>query len=99
LVKEITARGEPQLSLTDADRRSMPKSPKVAVGYNVQLAVDSQHKLMVEQDVTKAITDDDHLSPMAMRAKETLGGDQLRAIAAMGYFSRSGDQSLCRGRY
>jgi hypothetical protein len=54
---------------------------------------------MVEQDVTKDITDDDHLSPMAMRAKETLGGDQLRAIAAMGYFSRSGDQSLCRGRY
>lgn len=85
-VEAITASGEPQLSLTDPASRAMPKSPKVDVGYNVQIAVDSPHKLIVEQDVTNAITDDAQLSPMAMRAEETLGVDQLRAVADMGYY-------------
>jgi transposase len=83
-VQEIKVSGETPISLTDPDSRSMPKSPKVAVGYNVQIAVDSQHKLSVEQDVTKAITDDDQLSPMAMRAKETLEVERMRAVADMG---------------
>jgi len=85
-VQAITVRGETQLSLTDSDSRSMPKSPKVDVGYNVQIAVDSKHKLMVEHDVTHAITDDDQLSPMAIRAKETLGVERMRAVADMGYY-------------
>jgi transposase len=85
LVQEITASGKTQLSLTAPDSRSMPKSPKVDVGDNVQIAVDSRHKLIVEQDVTNAITDDDQLSPLAMRAKETLGVAWLRAVADMGY--------------
>jgi transposase len=85
-VQEITASGETQLSLTDPDSRSMPKSPKVDVGYNVQIAVDSKHKLIVEQDVTNAVTDDDQLSPMAMRAKETLGVERIRVVADMGYY-------------
>ena len=85
-VEEITASGETQLSLTDPDSRSMPKSPKVDVGYNVQIAVDSQHKLIVAQEVTNAVTDDDQLSPMALRAKETLGVERVRAVADMGYY-------------
>jgi transposase len=85
-VQEITASGETQLSLTDPESRSMPKSPKVDVGYNVQVAVDRKHKLIVAQDVTNAITDDDQLSPMAMRAKETLGVERIRAVADMGYY-------------
>jgi hypothetical protein len=40
---------------------------------------------MVAQDVTKAVTDDAQLSPLAMRAKETLGVERLRTVAAMGY--------------
>jgi transposase len=83
-VEEITASGEAQLSLTAPDSRALPKSPKVDVGSNVQMAVDSQHQLMVEQGVTHAITDDDQLSPMAMSAKETLGVEQMRAVADMG---------------
>ena len=85
-VQAITVRGETQLSLTDPDSRSMPKSPKVDVGYNVQIAVDRKHKLIVAQDVTNAITDDDQLSPMAIRAKETLGVERIRAVADMGYY-------------
>jgi hypothetical protein len=63
----------------------MPKSPQVDVGYNVQIAVDSKHKLIVEQDVTTAVTDDDQLSPRAMRAKELLGVERMRAVADIGY--------------
>jgi hypothetical protein len=81
---EITASGETQLARTDPDRRSRPKSPTVAVGDNVPMAVDSQQKLMVEQEVTKASTDDEQLSPLAIRAQETLGVERMRAVADMG---------------
>jgi transposase len=84
VVQEITASGETQRSLTDPDRRARPKSPKVDVGDHVQIAVDSQHQLMVAQDVTKAVTDEDQLSPLALRAKETLGVERLRVVADRG---------------
>jgi hypothetical protein len=77
--------GESQLSLTDPDSRAMPNSPKAPVGYNVQTAVDSKHHLIVAQDVTNAVTDRDQLSPIALEAKATLGVDQLKAVADMGY--------------
>jgi hypothetical protein len=86
VVEEILPSSETQLSLTDPESRSMPKSPKADVGDNVQIAVDSQHQLIVEQDVTNAVTDDDQLSPRAMRAKETLGVDWMRAVADVGYY-------------
>jgi transposase len=70
---EMEAREERQVSLTDPDSRAMPKSPKVDVGYNVQVAVDAKHHLMVAQEVTNAITDVDQLSRMAIQAKEALG--------------------------
>jgi transposase len=85
-VQESKASGEPQLSLTDPESRSMPKSPAVDVGDNVPSAVDSKPKLMVEQDVTNAVTDDDQLSPMAMSAKETLGVERMSAVADMGSY-------------
>ena len=80
------AEGETQLSLTDADSRSMPKSPKVDVGFNVQVAVDSRHKLVVEQAVTNAVTDQNQLSTTAIAAKETLGVDTIDLAADRGYY-------------
>ncbi len=47
----------------------MPKSPKVNGGYNVQVAVDDGHKLIEEQELTNAVSYDDLLSPMAIKAK------------------------------
>jgi Transposase DDE domain len=40
----------------------------------------------VAQEVTNAVTDDDQLSPLAIRAKETLGVERMRAVADMGYY-------------
>jgi hypothetical protein len=56
------------------------------VGCNVQLSVDPKHKLIVDHEVTNAITDRDLLSTMARRAKDLLGVDQLQALADMGYY-------------
>jgi hypothetical protein len=83
-VEEITASGKPQLSRTHPDSRARPKSPQVDGGDHVQLAVDSQHTLVVEQNVTKANTADDRLSPMARRAKATLRVERIRAVADTG---------------
>ncbi len=57
MLQELERTGESQISLTDPDSRAMAKNPKVGVGYNAQVAVDSKHKLIVEQEVTNAGTD------------------------------------------
>ena len=46
-----------QMSLTDPDSRAMAAHTKVAVGYNVQVAVDAKHKMIVEQAVTNQVVD------------------------------------------
>jgi hypothetical protein len=84
-LEHMEERGQSQLSLTDPDSRSMPKSPKAPVAYNVQTAVDSKHHLIVAQDVTNEVTDRDQLSPMALEAKATLGIDEGKVVADMGY--------------
>jgi len=86
LLKTLQESGETQISLTDPDSRSMPKNPKVPVGYNVQAAVDSKHSLIVEQEVTNAVTDQDQLSPIALLAKEMLGVKRLEVVADRGYY-------------
>jgi hypothetical protein len=58
----------------------------VAVGYNVQIAVDSKHKLIVEQQVTNQVVDMGLLTPTAEPAKEVLGVEQIAVVADRGYF-------------
>ena len=84
-LEQMEERGESQLSLTDPDSRSMPKSPKAPVAYNVQTAVDSKHHPIVAQDVTNDVTDRDQLSPMALETKTTLGLDEGKVVADMSY--------------
>lgn len=79
--------GAKQVSLTDADARSMVMHHhSTEVGYNVQTVVDDQHHLIVEHEVTNDPTDHAHLAEMALRAKETLGVEQLEVVADMGYY-------------
>jgi hypothetical protein len=65
------------------------------VCYNVQTAVDSKHQLIVEHEVTNDPTDHAHLAEMALRAKETLGAEQLDVVADMGYFDGKGSKAVC----
>src|SRR5437867_8354323 len=44
--------GESQISLTDPDSRSLLASQRTVVAYNVQIAADAKHKVIVEHEVT-----------------------------------------------
>lgn len=78
-----------QISLTDPDARSMATSGRGSgmVAYNVQVAVDAKHHLIVAHEVTNAGSDRAQLAPMAIAAREAMGKKRLRAIADRGYFS------------
>jgi len=81
---------EPQLSLTDPDSRSMMSQAKGTgvVGYNVQVAVDTKHHLIVAHEVTNMGDDHAQLSKMALAAREAMStGRPLRAYADRGYFN------------
>ncbi len=84
--QELAERGASQLSLTDPDCRSMPVSQGTEVGYNVQIAVDAKHKLIVAHEVTNAVTDHGQLAPMAERAKEVLGSESFAVVTDQGYY-------------
>jgi transposase len=88
LEKKLDESGQSQISLTDPDSRMMPVSGgrRTDVCYNVQVSVDPKHKLIVDHEVTNAVTDRDLLSYMAKRVKDLLGVDDLEVLADKGYY-------------
>src|SRR6267142_2548145 len=86
LLAELDRTGESQISLTDPDSRAMAAHTHVAVGYNVQIAVDAKHKLIVEQQVTNQVVDMGLLTQTAELAKEVLGVERIAVVADRGYF-------------
>jgi transposase len=96
--KQMLADPDQQISLTDSDSRSMATSGRGSgvVGYNVQVAVDTEHHLIVTHEVTNSGSDRAQLTNIASQAKDVLGVDKLEAIADRGYFS--GDQILACDR-
>jgi transposase len=86
MLAELERTGEDQISLTDPDSRAMAAHTHVAVGYNVQVAVDTKHKLIVEQQVTNQVVDMGLLTQTAEPAKEILGVEQIAVVADRGYF-------------
>src|ERR1700747_1332544 len=95
-VMEQTVQDAPdqQVSLTDPDARSMATSGKgtATVGYSVQIAVDAEHHLIVAHEVTNQGYDRHQLAPMAFKAQQATGCQQITAVADRGYFN--GDQVL-----
>jgi hypothetical protein len=51
-----------------------------------RFAVDSKHKLIVEQEVTNADTDLGLLAPTASAAKEVLEAEWIKVVADSGYY-------------
>src|SRR5277367_4719208 len=86
MLAELDRTGESQISLTDPDSRAMAAHTHVAVGYNVQVAVDTRHKLIVEQQVTNQVVDMGLLTEVAEPAKEVLGVETIDVVADKGYF-------------
>ena len=89
LEKEMLASPDQQISLADPDSRSMATSGRGSgvVGYNVQIAVDTQHHLIVTHEVTNTGSDRAQLANMASQAKEVLQADHLDVVADRGYFN------------
>ena len=87
MAKSMEKSGETQISMTDPDARSIStKKGDTTVGYNVQSVVDSKYKLIAEHEVTNSVVDRSQLSKMAIKAKETLGVENIDALADLGYY-------------
>jgi transposase len=87
---QLEQSGETQLSQTDADARLLSKSGQTVAGYNVQIAVDDKHKLIVASEVVNDGNDTGQLYKMAKAAKEELGAQALTALADSGYYNGQG---------
>src|SRR5499425_3700855 len=87
--KQMLASPDQQISLTDPDCRSMATSGRGSgvVGYNVQVAVDTEHHLIVAHEVTNSGSDRAQLANMAKQAKAVLQAEELEAVADRGYFN------------
>jgi transposase len=79
--------GETQLSRTDQDARLLSKRGQTVAGYNVQIAVDDKHKLIVASEVVNDGNDTGQLHKMASAAKQELGAGTLTALADTGYYN------------
>jgi transposase len=87
--KQMLASPDQQISLTDPDSRSMATSGRGSgvVGYNVQVAVDTEHHLIVTHEVTNVGNDTSQLAHMGKKTKAVLETDKLEVVADRGYFS------------
>lgn len=86
-LQELKRSGEKEISVIDCESRLMPSQQGLNVCYNVQTAVDSKHKLIVEHEVVNANCDQNQLSSIAIAAKEALGVQQVEVVADKGYYN------------
>lgn len=78
----LAALGQSELAHTDPDSRAQTK---VGVGYNVQVAVDARHDLIVTPEVVQDQNDRAQLHPMAQAAQAELAAAKIAAVADAGY--------------
>jgi transposase len=85
----MLAAPDQQISLTDPDARSMATSGRGSgvVGYNVQVAVETAHHLIITHEVTNVGTDRSQLAHVSKETKATLGAESLDVVADRGYFN------------
>ena len=90
------ARPEPkdQLNFTDPDSRIMRNSDKAFVqAYNAQIAVDSDHQIIVAATLTNQAADNPHLIPLVNQMVEQIGVP-TEISADAGYWSETNLQHL-----
>lgn len=85
LLKELDQNDQKQIAHTDRDARKMKGAGGYVVGYNVQLAVDAKHHLIVCNEVVQDVTDQGQLAAMAAAAKQELQVPALQVTADKGY--------------
>jgi len=98
MAEQVEAAPDQQVSLTDPDARSMATSGKGTgvVGYNVQVAVDAEHHLIVAHEVTNIGSDRAQLTSIGHKARDATGCSEITVLADRGYYN--GDEVLaCEG--
>jgi len=95
--KQMLASPDRQISLTDPDSRSMATSGRGSgmVGYNVQIAVDTEHHLIVAHEVTNVGNDTAHLASMAaQRRKRCRRTNSKRSLTAVTSTARKSSPAM-----
>jgi transposase len=88
LQEQLENSGDTQICLTDPDSRMMKTvGGGRDVCYNVQVAVDAEHNMIVEYDITNRENDLNELSNISIKAKESLGVDGLEVLADKGFYT------------
>lgn len=88
LQESLKESGETQIAKTDPDCKKMRTGHQgIDMCYNVQISVDSKHKLIVAHDVTNDANDLNQLVSMAEQTKEILEVETLELTADTGYFN------------
>jgi len=85
--KRLEESGEASITVTDPDSRMIMSGGRIEPSYNIQTAVDSKNKLLVDFEVTNDVMDKNKLHLMASRSSELLESDNLIAVADTGYDS------------
>lgn len=80
---------ETHIGLTDPESKLMKNSGRKLfnMGYNIQIAVDSKHGLIVDHKVTNSGNDQGMLAEMALSAKAILDVESTEVIADKGYYN------------
>ena len=94
--QELAYSGQTQKSLTDPDSRLMKANGKMDVCYNVQVAADSKHKMIIEFDVTNHASDLNQAHTMSAKSEEILQTKWLTVAVDAGYDSVQ-DIAACMG--
>jgi len=81
-VAEMNRSEQNEVFLTDTESRSQKR---VGAGYNVQVAVDAKHDLIIEAQVVQDANDLGQLSGMAQAARDSLEVKVLKIVADAGY--------------
>ena len=86
--RDLQRAPDQQISQTDPDARSMATSGRGSgtVGYNVQIAVEPKHHLIVAEEVTSVGNDRAQLATMATKARDAMDSKELTAVADRGYY-------------
>jgi len=79
-----------QISLSDPDARAMASrgNGTNVVGYNVQIAVDSEHHLIMAHEVSNVGSDRAFVKTMGEKALQASGNESIKVVADRGYYSR-----------
>ncbi len=96
--RQVEAAPDKQVSLSDPDARSMATSGKGTgtVGYNVQIAVDAEHHLIVTHEVTNVGSDRAQLTYIGTKARDVSGYAEVTVLADRGYYNRD-EMLACEG--